>query len=126
MGVLESGPDATPETINGYVTALVTALDDRGLVAEPIGTRMVRAKNIAADAPGDDARTAAMSPGLRQTVLCERGDSGEFAWFWMWAGPTREAPPEAEYLGPAADTDEAADRIARVLRLDGSNAEPAP
>lgn len=122
MGVAES--DSSAETIAGYVRDLVTALVDRGLLAEARGPRTVYARNGAADPSEDDGRGAAMGPRLRQTVRCEQDESGRTAWFWVWAGPTRDSPPELEYLGPAAEIDHAADRVTLVLRLDGIDAEP--
>jgi hypothetical protein len=123
MAVMESGSDATPETVAQLLEALTAALADRGLIAEIFGTRMVWAKNGAADPPAGDPR-APMSPGLRQTVVCQRGDDGLPVWFWVWTGPTREAAPELEYLCAAEHIDHAADRIARVLCLDGLGSEP--
>jgi hypothetical protein len=126
MGVTESGSDATPEIVVLYLEALAAALVERGLVAEVFGSRMVWAKNGAADPPagGDPLALMMMSPGLRQTVVCQRDDSDRLAWFWVWSGPTRDAPPEHEYLGPAEYVDQAADRIARVLCLEGTDPEP--
>jgi hypothetical protein len=123
MGVMESGSDAVPETVAVFLEALAAALTDRGLVAEAFGARMVWAKNGAADPPSSDPR-APMSPGLRQTVLCQPHDAGRLAWFWVWSGPTREAPSELEYLCPAEHIGQAADHIARVLCLDGVGPEP--
>jgi hypothetical protein len=120
---LESCADVTPEVVSLLLDALAIALAQRGLVAESFTTRMVRAwmvwaKNGAADPPGGDPR-AMMSPGLRQTVVCQPDDEGRLSWFWVWSGPTSEAPPELEYLGPAEYIAATADRIAHVLRLDG-------
>jgi hypothetical protein len=42
---------------------------------------------------------------------------GALTWFWQWSGPTRDAPPEYELLGPADATAEAGERICRVLSL---------
>ncbi|GAA0333001.1 hypothetical protein NE235_13320 [Actinoallomurus spadix] len=119
MSVMESGPDATPETVTRFLNQLTAALVDRGLVAEVFGARMVWAKNPAADPPSGEPQAAAMSPGLRQAVVCQHDQhSGGLAWYWLWSGTTRDAPPEAEYLCPAEDVNQAADRITRVLRLD--------
>jgi hypothetical protein len=124
VGVTESGSDTTPGVVALLLEALTAALQDRGLVAEAFGARMVWAKNNAADPQSGDPR-AAMSPGLRQTVVCQRDGKGRLAWFWVWSGPTREAPSELQYLGPAEHIGQAADRIARVLRLDGARSEEA-
>lgn len=103
-----------PETVTSSVNALVAALGERGLAAEAVGASMVRAANRAADPPPG---APGIGPGLWQTVTCRPGEDGRLAWWWMWAGPTRDAPPEYELLGPADDVRTAADRIARVLRL---------
>jgi hypothetical protein len=124
VSVPESGPSATPETIDQHLEALTAALVKRGLVAERIGVRMVWAKNGDADPPDDDP-LAATSPGLRQTVVCQHDVNGGLTWFWVWSGPTPGAAPELEYLCPAASVDEAADRIMRVLCLDGIDSEPS-
>ena len=123
MGVMESGSDASPETVATFVEGLTAVLADRGLIAEVFGARTVWAKNRAADPPGADPRAVAMSPGLRQTVTCQPDDAGRLAWFWVWSGPTRDAPSELEYLCPAEHLDQAADRIARVLCLEGAGPE---
>jgi hypothetical protein len=118
MGVMESGSDATPDTVARFLNQLTAALVERGLVAEAFGARMVWAKNPAAEPPSGESRAITMSPGLRQSVLCQPdGEPGRLAWFWVWSGPTREAPPELEYLCPAEDFDQAANRITHVLRL---------
>ncbi|GAB3958035.1 hypothetical protein GCM10029978_001980 [Actinoallomurus acanthiterrae] len=127
MSVMESSSDAAPEKVVLFLEALTAALTRRGLVAEAFGTRMVWVKNPAADASGGDPRAAAMSPGLRQSVVCQRdGDSGRLAWFWVWSGPTRDAPSELEYLCPAEYVEQAANRITHVLRLDGADSGVTP
>jgi hypothetical protein len=122
MGATDSGTDVTPGVIALCVDALVIALTQRGLAAEPCATAMVWAKNISADPQADDPR-ALMSPGLRQTVACRPDDAGQLSWFWVWSGPTQDAPPELEYLGPAGYIGDTADRIANVLRLKNSGLE---
>lgn len=123
MGVTESGSDSTSEVIALCVDALVIALAQRGLTAEPFADAMVVAKNSAADPREDDPR-ALISPGLRQTVACRVDEAGQLSWFWAWSGPTPDAPPELEYLGPAGYIGETADRIANVLRLKDTGLEP--
>ncbi|WP_252847400.1 hypothetical protein [Actinoallomurus purpureus] len=103
--------------IGPLVRGLAAALAGRGLAAETVGSHMVWAVNRAAD--GDDPVGAAMSPGLRQAVMCRPDEDGRLLWWWVWSGPTRDAPSEYEPLGPVTDVDTAADRIAAVLRLDG-------
>jgi hypothetical protein len=124
MSVTEPDSASTPEVIESRLEALAAALAERGLIAEPFATKMVWAKNGAAEPQHSDPQ-AVMSPGLRQTVVCQPDDAGRLSWFWVWSGPTREAPSELEYLGPAELITETADRIARVLRLDGIGLEPA-
>jgi hypothetical protein len=123
MGAMDPASDIKPEVIESRLEALAAALAERGLIAEPFATRMVWAKNSAADPQDGDPR-AAMSPGLRQTVTCRPDDAGRLAWYWVWSGATRNAPSELEYLGPADLIAETADRIARVLRLEGLGLEP--
>jgi hypothetical protein len=62
------------EMIGPLVSGLATALVARGLAAESVGTHMVWAINRAAD--GDDPVGAAMSPGLRQAVVCRPDEDG--------------------------------------------------
>jgi hypothetical protein len=118
VSVVESGWSATPDAINRHLEALTVALTERGFVAETIGARMVWAKNSDADPSDEDPRSAA-SPGLRQTVVCQHDAEGRLGWFWVWSGPTSGAHADLEYMCPAANIDQAADRIASVLRLDG-------
>ena len=108
---------AHPEKITQFARMLTDALTRRGLSAESTGMGMVWAVNRAAD-PSDDPIAVTMSPGLRQLVVCRPGDDGRLIWWWVWSGPTRDAPPEYEPLGPAADIELAASRIANVLRLE--------
>ncbi|MEV5708884.1 hypothetical protein [Actinoallomurus sp. NPDC052274] len=103
--------------IGSLVRDLARTLAARGLVAEVVGASRVWAVNRAAD--GDDPVGAAMSPGLRQAVVCRPDEDGRLLWWWGWSGPTRDAPSEYEPLGPATDVEAAACRIASVLRLDG-------
>jgi hypothetical protein len=115
---------AHPEEIAQFARMLTDALTRRGLFAEGAGTGTVRAVNRAA-ASSDDPIAVLPSPGLRQVVVCRPGDDGRLIWWWVWSGATREAPSEYEPLGPAADIEAAADRIANVLRLDGVFADHA-
>lgn len=124
MSVPESGTGAAPDAIGRHLEALTAALVNRGLVAERIGVRMVWAKNCEADPPDGDPM-AATSPGLRQTVVCKHDDDDRLAWFWVWSGPTSGSASELEYLCPADCVDEAANRIMRVLCLDGIESEPS-
>lgn len=122
MGATETGSDITPKVIALCVDALVIALAQRGLAAEPREDAMVIAKNSAADPQEDDTRFL-MSPGLCQTVACRADDAGQLSWFWAWSEPTQDAPPELEYLGPAGHIGDTADRIANVLRLKDAGLE---
>ncbi|MDL4777589.1 hypothetical protein [Actinomadura xylanilytica] len=123
MSVHES--DISPKGVVPLLEALTAALVKRGLVAESFGARMVLAKNTAADPSKHDPLAVALSPGLRQMMICQPDGAGRLAWFWVWSGPTRKAPSEFEYLCPAEEIDRAADRISRVLSLDGIDPEPA-
>lgn len=109
----------TTDEIMVRTKELAVALSSRGLIAEIGGVDTVRAANRDAEPPVDGA----MSPGLRQAVVCRPDADGLLLWWWVWSGPTREAPREYEQLGPAADIDAAADRIVNVLRLDGTERE---
>lgn len=113
------------ETITSVVDALVAALSERGLAAETVDDVTVRAANRAADPPPGVYGLAWPGPGLWQTVACRPDEGGRIAWWWVWAGATRDASPEYELLGPANDVRAAADRIARVLRLRDDTAEAA-
>lgn len=123
MGGTEPGSDVTPEVIALCVEALVVALTQRGLYAEACAGSMVVAKNSAAD-PDEDNPLALISPGMRQTVICQADETGQLSWFWAWSGPAPDAPPELEYFGPAGYIGETADRIARVLRVEDAGLEP--
>ncbi|GAB3990567.1 hypothetical protein GCM10029978_118790 [Actinoallomurus acanthiterrae] len=46
-----------------------------------------------------------------------REHQGGLWWHWQWSGPTRGAPPEYEPMVPVADVEEAARRLANVLRV---------
>jgi hypothetical protein len=124
VNATKSGPDTTSEVIALCVDALVIALAQRGLSAEPGADATVVARNTAADPREDNPRTL-ISPGLRQTVVCRPDKAGQLSWFWAWSGPTPDAPPELEYLGPAGYIGKTADRITNVLRLGDTGLEPA-
>jgi hypothetical protein len=118
----------TPASVDSRTTRLTERLADaltaRGLHARVARGARVLASNPAGDPPDGDHRAAALSPGLRQTVVCGADRDGRLLWFWQWSGPTRESPPEYEPLCPADDISHAADRIARVLRVaDGPTPE---
>ncbi|MFB9830950.1 hypothetical protein [Actinoallomurus acaciae] len=123
MGDTEPGSGVTTEVIALCVEALVMALTQRGLYAHACAGSMVVAKNSAAD-PDEDDPLALISPGMRQTVTCQADETGQLSWFWAWSGPTPDAPPELEYLGPAGHIGETADRIANVLRVENAGLEP--
>jgi hypothetical protein len=101
-----------------YVNALGEELMRRGFAVITRAGHMISARNRAADPPPGDARARLMSRGLIQPVVCgpREGDQ-ELWWFWVWSGPTRDAPPEYEALCPAAEIDTAAEKIARVLAV---------
>ncbi|MBO2459341.1 hypothetical protein [Actinomadura violacea] len=96
--------------------ALVKALKGRGLDVQVYEHGAVRVSNPAGEPDPEDPRGGLMHPGMRQEVLC-RHHEGALWWLWVWTGPTRQSPPELEPLCPAAETDRAAERIARVLAV---------
>lgn len=99
-------------------SALIAALDSRGLVAKPWGQGAVMAVNREGEPAPDNDIGQAMSPGLRQEVRCSpHGPEGALWWHWVWSGPTRTSEPELEPLCPLWDTEHAADRIRFVLAL---------
>ncbi len=108
----------------GYVPRLGAALAARGLAVTMQAGSMVTARNRAADPPQEDQRARVLSPGLVQPVVWgPREDTGDDWWFWVWAGPTRDAEPEYEPLCPADEIETAADRIAAVIAV-APNASP--
>ncbi|PKK12521.1 hypothetical protein [Thermomonospora sp. CIF 1] len=111
-----------PRPVAELVTALVSALEARGLVGAVYRGGVVRVLNPAGEPDGGDP-CGLMSPGLRQEVRCLRNpDDGALWWYWAWAGPTRQSPPDLEPLCPAADVETAADRIAKVLAVSSGDA----
>lgn len=99
-------------------TALVTALQTRGLTATFTRHGSVLAKNPAGEPAAHDRLGQLMSPGLKQEVVCRpHGADHELWWFWAWTGPARKSPPELEPLCPIQDVEHAAERIARVLAV---------
>lgn len=96
--------------------ALVADLERRGLAAEVMDHGAVRAHNPAGEPDVKDPRARALSPGLRQEVVC-RTHRGGLWWWWMWSGPDRRAVSELEPLCPAANIAFAGERIARVLAV---------
>ncbi|WP_339156578.1 hypothetical protein [Actinomadura luteofluorescens] len=95
--------------------ALVADLERRGLAAEVMDHGAVRARNPAGEPEVGDPRARALSPGLRQEVVCRPHRGG--LWWWMWSGPGRRAVSELEPLCPAANIAFAGERIARVLAV---------
>jgi hypothetical protein len=109
----------TAEQARTLLDGLASALIQAGLHATVARDGTVEARNPGV--AGTGPLGAALSPGLRQTVALRR-DGRDLAWYWVWSGPTRDAPDELEPLGPGDDVAQAAERIAGVLRLAG--AEP--
>jgi hypothetical protein len=114
------GP-VTPASVEARTSQLAerlaTALAARGLRARVSRGAWVLASNPAGDPPDGDHHAKALNPGLRQTVMCGADGDGRLLWFWQWSGPTRESPPEYEPLCAAEDISQAAEKIARVLRV---------
>lgn len=103
-----------------YVNALGEELIRRGFTVTTRAGQMVSARNGAADPPPGDSLARALSGGLMQPVVCGPREGGrELWWFWVWSGPTRDAPPEYEALCPAAQIETAAEKISRVLAVPG-------
>ncbi|MEU6038224.1 hypothetical protein ABZ801_22715 [Actinomadura sp. NPDC047616] len=116
--------DATQhQPVAELVTALVEELQARGLVGTAYRDGVVRVLNPAGEPDGSNPY-ARVSPGLRQEVQCRRNpdDGGALWWYWAWAGPTRQSPPDLEPLCPAADAELAAERIAKVLEMPSADA----
>ncbi|GAA3219985.1 hypothetical protein [Actinocorallia longicatena] len=101
------------------VSTLLALLEARlrafGL-AVAVGESSLIARNIR-ESEGATAAGRAMNPGLRQEVTCQPDAAGVPWWFWVWQGPTRDAPGELEPLCPAANLEWAAERITRVLAM---------
>lgn len=102
------------ESWRSAALALVEALEVRGLVAGMWEHGAVRARNPAGEPDPGERLGRALTPGLRQEVLCRPRD-GVLWWLWVWSGATRSSPQELEPLCPVTDVVTAADRIARVL-----------
>ena len=116
MGDVVKARAAAGEGWRSAAAALVADLERRGLVAEVIGNGLVRVRNPAGEPDVGDPRVRALSPGLRQEVLC-RPHRGALWWWWVWSGPTRHALSELEPMCPVLNTAFAGERIARVLAV---------
>lgn len=111
------GRTAAQRAMVARLHQLAAALTARGLTVR-VGDGTLLARNEAASGTGDP-RGRALDPGLSQTVAVTARDDGTLHFHWCWAGATRGAPLELEYMTPADDIDGAARRIARVLALAG-------
>jgi hypothetical protein len=110
-------------SVQPYLERLAAALRDRDLRVAINGASL-KASNPAAST--DDPRGRAMNPGLTQDVMLRRAPDGGLMWCWVWeprrsaeCGAAIPSPPDVEPLCPADDIDEAARRIAAVLRHGG-------
>lgn len=109
-------------SVEAYLERLAAALRDRDLRVAMNGA-LLRASNLAAGA--DDPRGQAMNPGLSQDVMLRQVPDRGLVWCWVWEAlrPTvygaAMPPPDVEPLCPADDIDEAARRIAAVIRHRG-------
>jgi hypothetical protein len=108
-----------------YMDQLVAALRARGLqVAAKLPALAATHPGVA----GIDPRGELLSPGLTQHVLIRDYEDRGLTWCWIWPGldsgergaPTPEA--EVEPMCPAADIEQAAAKIANVLRVGGAQA----
>lgn len=105
-------------TTQEAMSALVSALHARGLVAKFVGQEAVRVKNPAGAPDKNEKLGQLLSPGMQQEVTCRPLDGdGELWWFWSWPGPERHSAPELEPLCPAVEAEVAAARIASVLAV---------
>lgn len=100
--------------VRARLDELGAALIARGLTVR-VGNGGLIAKNPAASAT-DSPLGKALNPGLSQAVALTGHGDGSMHWYWCWTGPTRDAPLETEYLGPASEIEPAAEKISRVLR----------
>ena len=102
---VSSSPPA--DTVKAHTLKLAPLLIRVGLNVTVRRDSVVEVRN-----PGDTRMT--------QPIVV-REHQGALWWWWLWSGPTRDASPEYEPMVPAEDVDEAARRLANVLRV----AEPA-
>jgi hypothetical protein len=102
----------SPEQVSRHLDDLQDALETRGLrvLRHPRAYLTVLNEATGGDTPTDRA----MNPGLSQAIaLGPDGDA--LAWFWMWAGPTRDDPPEYERIATVCAIADVVERVDRVL-----------
>ncbi|MCO6010538.1 hypothetical protein NE236_36830 [Actinoallomurus purpureus] len=103
----QTNPSPPVDTVRALVLKLAPLLLRDGLNVAVRSDGVVEVRN-----PGDTRMT--------QPIVA-REHQGALWWWWVWSGPTRDAPLEYEPMVPADDVDEAARRLSNVLRV----AEPA-
>lgn len=96
-----SSPSA--DTVKAHVLTLAPLLMRAGLHVTMNSAGVVEARNPR------DAR-------MRQPLVL-REHQGILWWWWVWSGPTRDAPPECEPMVSVDDVGEAARRIVNVLTV---------
>ncbi|MFC5187269.1 hypothetical protein [Actinomadura harenae] len=97
--------------------ALVAELEARGLKIRVHGHGVVWVRNPAGDPAPDDKLGALMAPRLNQEVWCRPNGGDHALWWWAWAAPERNQPPDLEPLCPVDEPRRAADAIAHVLAV---------
>jgi hypothetical protein len=111
--------------IGNRLRELAAALMSCGLKVVIRAPAMTVSNPAASDT--DSPRGKHLNPGLSQSVLLRQAEEG-LTWCWVWpafrsaerGAPT--PPPEVEPICAAADIEQAAARIANVLRVGGAQA----
>lgn len=113
MHAQDSFPSAT--LVEGLVARLAPLLESHGLTVALGRGGTIDVRNPAGAATDPVGRV--LHPGLNQRVTVVEHEGG-FWWCWLWPGPARDAPLEPEPMVPVNDVEEAARRLANVLRVD--------
>lgn len=116
---MHANPSPLAPLVEGPAAQLAPLLEPRGLTVAVGRDGAIYAHN-AASTP-DDPRGRALHRGLNQRIAVAEHD-GEPWFFWLWPGPERDAPLDAEPMVPVEDVEEAARRIGNVLRVDQAEA----
>jgi len=98
--------------VKDFLLRLAPLLIRAGLQVSLLRGGMVEVRNPRGSA--GDPLGRAMSPGMRQQIALGDRD-GILWWFWVWSGPARDTPPEFEPICVAADVEQVATRLAKVL-----------
>jgi hypothetical protein len=100
--------------------ALAETLTGLGLatrVEEHLWSLVAKNEDATPDEPLSPLAIAYGPVRLVQRIRISIDPDGALAFYWEWNGPSRDAPTEVEYLGPAVAIDDAAKKIAYVLAL---------